>query len=218
MEEIMKLGGHTMTDAELHAGNMKLIGGRLCLDFANTVAWRTTDHPQERLVSFADLVAWSQHAGIVTGKTAQHLLEEAARCPALASAVLERAVVLREAIYRVFSAVAGGHTLQATDIATLNGFLPEATSRLQLVLTGDGFAWSWTDDGSSLEQMLWPVVRSAAELLASGELNRVGVCAGDGCGWLFFDTSKNRSRRWCAMEDCGNRAKARRHYRRSRIS
>jgi predicted RNA-binding Zn ribbon-like protein len=189
----------------------------LCLDFTNTVAWRTMDHPQDQLVSYTDLVVWSQHAGIVTESTAHHLLEEATRFPAVASAALERAVVLRETIYKVFCAVAGGHTPQATDITTLNGFLPEAMSRLQLTWTRDGFTWSWTDDANSLEQMLWPVVRSAAELLASDELNRVGICAGDGCGWLFFDTSKNRSRRWCAMDDCGTRAKARRHYRRSRI-
>jgi predicted RNA-binding Zn ribbon-like protein len=66
--------------------------------------------------------------------------------------------------------------------------------------------------------MLWPVARSAADLLTSAEeLARVGQCADDrGCGWLFFDTSRNHSRRWCAMKDCGNRAKARRHYRRQR--
>jgi len=206
-----------MTDDEQHAGNLKLIGGHLCLDYANTVDWRTRDHPHEWLASYTDLVVWGRHVGILGKYEAQRLLEEAARCPALASAVLGRAVALREAIYRVFSAVAGGHTLQATDIAALNGFLPEAMSRLQLVLTADGFAWSWAGDGSSLERVLWPVVRSAAELLTTSELNRVGICAGDGCGWLFFDTSKNRSRRWCAMEDCGNRAKARRHYRQSRI-
>jgi predicted RNA-binding Zn ribbon-like protein len=205
-----------MTDDERQAGNLKLTGDRSCLDFANTLAWRTSDHPQERLASYPDLVAWSQHVGIVTEHEAHHLLQEAARRPAAASAVLEQAVALREAIYRVFSAVAGGRAPQAADIATLNGFLPAAMSRLRLIWTKDGFTWSWTDDGNSLEQMLWPVAQSAAGLLTSGELNRVGVCAGDGCGWLFFDTSKNRSRRWCAMEDCGNRAKARRHYQRKR--
>ena len=61
--------------------------------------------------------------------------------------------------------------------------------------------------------MLWPVVQSAVDLMTSPELDRVGQCADDrGCGWLFVDTTKNRSRRWCDMRDCGNRAKARRHY------
>ncbi|MCB0153982.1 MAG: CGNR zinc finger domain-containing protein, partial [Anaerolineae bacterium] len=55
---------------------------------------------------------------------------------------------------------------------------------------------------------------SAAELLTSDRLNRVGQCAGESCGWLFLDTTRNHSRRWCEMEHCGNRAKAKRHYRR----
>ena len=72
--------------------------------------------------------------------------------------------------------------------------------------------------GYGFDRMLWPVTRSAAELLVSGELSRVRTCANDTCGWLFMDTSKNRSRRWCDMNDCGNRAKARRHYARKRAA
>lgn len=206
-----------MTDDEQQAENLKLAGDRLCLDFTNTVAWRTTDHPQERLASYTDLVMWSQHANAVTEQETHQLLEHAAHRPALASAVLEQAIVLREAIYRIFSAVAGRRTPKTDDITTLNSFLSKAMSRLRLALTPDGFTWSWTGDGNSLEQVLWPVAQSAAELLTSSELDRVGMCPGDGCGWLFFDTSKNRSRRWCSMEDCGNRAKARRHYQRKRV-
>jgi predicted RNA-binding Zn ribbon-like protein len=190
---------------------------RLCLDFANTVDWRTAAQPHELLTSYADLVAWGQRTGIVSEGTARRLLEESARGPTQAAAVLERAIVLREAIYRIFSAVVAEHAPEAADIATLNRALAETMSRLQLAWTADGFARCWSGDEDALDQVLWPVVRSAAELLTSDELGRVGVCAGDGCGWLFFDTSKNRSRRWCSMQDCGNRAKARRHYRRRRV-
>ncbi len=188
----------------------------LCLDFVNTISWRTRAQPHERLTSYADLVAWSQDAGVITEHQAQRLLKDAARHPAGAAAVFERAIALREAIYRIFSTVAGGRAPEPADVATLNEALSETTSRLQLAWTAGGFVWSWAGDGDSLEPMLWPVARSAAELLTASESSRVGVCAGEGCGWLFFDSSKNRSRRWCAMEDCGNRAKARRHYRRSR--
>jgi len=188
----------------------------LCLDFVNTVSWRTRAQPTERLTSYADLVAWSQGAGVVTEHTAQRLLEGATRHPASAAAAFKRAIALREAIYRIFSAVAGGRAPELADVATLNDTLSETASRLQLAWSAGGFAWDWAGDGDSLEPMLWPVARSAAELLTASESKRVGVCPGEGCGWLFFDTSKNRSRRWCAMEDCGNRAKARRHYRRSR--
>ena len=201
---------------ERHAGNLALLGGRLCLDFANTVDERTGEHPQEWLTSYADLVAWSEHAGIVTESEAHHLRDLGARHPTAASAVLEQAIVLREAIYRIFCATADERPPEADDVATLNDALSEALSRLRVTLTVDGFNWQWALSRDALDRMLWPVTRSAAELLTSGELSRVRMCAGDDCGWLFFDTSKNRSRRWCSMEDCGNRAKARRHYLRQR--
>jgi predicted RNA-binding Zn ribbon-like protein len=189
----------------------------VCLDLINTVSWRTRERPHERLTSYAGLVAWSQEAGVVTEQQAQRLLEGAIGRPADAAMVLEQALALREALYRIFSAVAGGGAPELNDVVTLNGSLAETMARLQLAWTAGEFAWSWTaGDGDALETMLWPVARSAAELLTSDELNRVGVCAGEGCGWLFFDVSKNRSRRWCAMDDCGNRAKARRYYWRGR--
>ena len=205
-----------MADDQQHAGNLKLLGGRLCLDFANTLSWRTSDNPQERLRSYNDLVSWGQHVGFVSKHTAHQLFEEAAYHPADALVVLERAIVLRESIFGILSSIAERRTPEHTDIATFNSVLSESMSRLQLVLTAEGFSWSWIGDGISLEQIIWPIAWSAAELLTSGELKRLGICAGEGCGWLFLDTSKNHSRRWCAMEDCGNRAKVRRYYRRSR--
>lgn len=216
MEVVLISGRCNMVDDERHAGNIKLIGGYLCLDFVNTVDWRAQEHPHEWLTSYADLVTWSQHVGIMTEFTAHHLRQRAARHPAIASATLERAITLRETIFRIFSAVADGHSPEATDVATLNDALSETLSRLRLTMTADGFGWQWAGSGDSLEQMLWPVTRSAAELLTTGELSRVRMCGGEDCGWLFFDTSRNQSRRWCSMEDCGNRAKARRYHQRHR--
>jgi predicted RNA-binding Zn ribbon-like protein len=78
------------------------------------------------------------------------------------------------------------------------------------------FAWRWTADEQELEWLLWPLVRSAAALLVSPDLKKVKMCSGPECGWLFLGTSHNHARRWCTMESCGNRAKARRHYQRTR--
>jgi predicted RNA-binding Zn ribbon-like protein len=64
----------------------------------------------------------------------------------------------------------------------------------------------------------WWVARSAAELLTSKELTSVRECAGYDCGRLFMDGTKNRSRRWCDMASCGNRAKGRRHYERRKAA
>jgi predicted RNA-binding Zn ribbon-like protein len=203
-----------MAERERSARDLELIGGRLCLDFANTISTRL-EGGREYLTSYADLVAWSRHAGILTDEAAGLLLlDGAARHPDMAADALERAIAMRETIYRVFSAIAAGREPRAAELTALNAELGEALSRLEIAPSGGGFEWRWTAEGDDLERMLWPVVRSAADTLTSRDLGRVRECAREGCDWLFVDTSKNRSRRWCSMAMCGSRVKAQRYYRR----
>jgi predicted RNA-binding Zn ribbon-like protein len=198
----------------------KLIANRLCLDFANTVAWPSGEdsreplHQYERFTSYAWLVAWSHHAGAISDDERDRLLERAAQDPAEAREILDRAFRLRAAIHWAFAALARRLPVDPAELAALNEELGHAFSRLRVVQEPDGFRWAWAEDAPALDRVLWPVVRSAAELLSSEEREQVRLCAGDPCGFLFLDTSRNRSRRWCVMQECGNRAKARRYYRR----
>lgn len=192
------------------------MGGWLCLDFVNTANWDQPNRSQERFFSYADLVRWGHYVATLTDQEAQQLRQAAEDRPAEAKAVYEQAMGLRATIHRIFSAVATGQSPATTDLATLNTALAEALAHACILPGQDGFIWAWIGGEEALERVLWPVVRSAAELLTAKQLDRVGKCAGDSCGWLFLDTSRNRSRRWCEMEHCGNRAKARRHYQRKR--
>jgi predicted RNA-binding Zn ribbon-like protein len=204
-----------MGETEKYARTLQRREGWLCLDFANTAEWHASDQPAEELKSYADLVAWAQAKGILTEEEAARLLGKAALRPAEAAGVLRRAIDLRETIFRIFSAVAEGRPPESTDLAALNAALSEDTVHFQIVPGQVGYVWDWHGAEDRLDAMLWPVVRSAANLLTGDDLDRVGQCADDrGCGWLFLDTSRNRSRRWCSMEGCGNRAKARLHYQR----
>jgi predicted RNA-binding Zn ribbon-like protein len=205
-----------MISLKQHVDSLNLESGKLCLEFANAADWRTGDHPEERLNDYKKLVSWAKEVGMVTETETQQLLRAASRRPNEVVAVMERTISLRTALYRIFSALAGGEAPDAADLVTLNKVLSVALSRLQLISTADGFDWEWADSEVALDQILWPVAQSAAELLTSAELIRVGRCADHSCGWLFMDMSRNRSRRWCDMGDCGNRAKARRHYERKR--
>ncbi len=190
---------------------------RWCLDFSDTVDWRNTDHPEESLHSYIDLVTWSQSMHLLTAHEAEHLLQEARHHSKEADTVFHQAINLREAIYRIFSALTHRKTPQNADLNILNATLTRgmAQARLTIVGTAD-IHWGWTGQESALERILWVVARSAAELLTSEKLCLVRECEGPGCGWLFLDLSKNHSRRWCNMETCGNRAKANRHYQRVR--
>jgi predicted RNA-binding Zn ribbon-like protein len=186
----------------------------LCLGFANTLENRLTGHSVERLNSYGDLVAWARERGILSTQEAEQLAQDAVRRPMEAASTLARAMVLREAIYRIFSAVAAERSPEAGDMMALNIALASALAVLHIVVTEQGFAWAWSRGGSGLERVLWPVILSTVNLLTSNELPAVRECAAPHCGWLFLDTTRNRSRRWCDMTVCGNRAKARRHYER----
>jgi predicted RNA-binding Zn ribbon-like protein len=201
-----------MVDNLMQARIFEFTGGLLCLDFTNTVEDRPSDHPRELLNSYSDLVSWSQQARILEDQEAQQLLEEAARRPAEASIVLQRAVVLREAIYRLFKAVAQDASAEGDALVLLNAAIADTMTHAQIVPGTASFTWGWAVNEGDLDRILWPVVQSAADLLTSDELDIVRICASDDCDWLFLDTSKNHSRRWCDMKTCGNRAKARRHY------
>ena len=204
-----------MAEAGAHEATFELVGGKLSLDFVNTFdGSRDTGNGREKLTSYADLVSWSRQAGIITNGEAKSLLREAARRPREAAEVLEQAIALREMIYRIFRAVIRGRSPDKADLAALNAALSRALTQSQVIRQGEGFVWDWSYDEDDMDRLLWPVTRSAAELLTSDESSRARECGGDECTWLFMDTSKNRTRRWCDMKGCGNRAKSRRHYER----
>jgi predicted RNA-binding Zn ribbon-like protein len=177
-----------------------LSAGKLCLEFANTADWHASGHPVENIYSYQNLVEWAVRIGIRSPEAAEEF-------------------ELREAIYAIFVAIAKQSAPAPSDLAILNEALPHAFTLPEIVPVGAGYGWRWRGDESGLDGILWPIVRSAARLLTDGEHSRIGQCADDrGCGYLFYDTSRNRSRRWCDMSSCGNRAKSQRHYARHRTA
>ncbi len=200
------------------ASRVSFVGGRLCLDFTNTNSNRGGVEDHERLMSYADLVTWGHLAGLLSQAESRRLRAAGAERPTEAGRVFARARELREAIYRIVSTRLEGKTPAGADLDLLNRVLTQALAHRRLTATRDGFAWEWMAAPDDLGWMLWPLAGSAAELLMSEELARVKECASQNCNWLFVDASRNRSRRWCDMKDCGNRAKARRHYKRVRGS
>ncbi|MCP4245587.1 MAG: hypothetical protein GY778_00920, partial [bacterium] len=172
----------------------------------------------ELLNAYVDLVDWSRQAGILSEAEAKRLGSLAGRHPARAANVLRRAVKLREAIFGIVSATASGESPTADDLAIFNRELSQAMARARLVDAADHFHFAWPNDADALDRMLPPIVHSAANLLTSGDAARVRVCSSDCCDWLFLDGTKNRSRRWCDMKVCGNRAKVQAHRKRRPVA
>jgi predicted RNA-binding Zn ribbon-like protein len=193
----------------------QLIGGKLCLDFANTINGHSRAAPHEYLSGYPDLVVWSRRAGILTAAEAERLLRIAGESSRAAAAVHKRAIELRETVFRIFSALALGRSPKTADIVTLNEARRDALNHSTISPRDGGYAVEWIDK-SALDRILWPIALSAAELLTSPNLTRVRECEGDRCDWLFVDASRNHLRRWCSMAECGNRSKARRFLARKR--
>jgi predicted RNA-binding Zn ribbon-like protein len=193
----------------------------LCLDFANTLAWRGSA-PSESLHGLPDLVQWCASSGsVLAGAIAGSATNGtngtngtwADRHPAEAAAIFRGAIALRETIYRIFHAVASGNAPADGDLTELNRALRETPARSALQRIYGAFGWRVVGKlRATASALLTPVLWSAGDLLTVPQLVRVRECANGKCLWLFLDEGKNGTRRWCSMTACGNRAKAHRHY------
>jgi len=189
----------------------------LCLQFTNTLKWHASQSPVETLNAFTDFVSWAQKAGIAKKKDADQLTAWAEENPTQAERALRRLITLREAIYRIIVASINEKRAEDADLQEMNAALEKPTDGAGISRTGGGFAWEWKLDKSSPDWLAGAIALSTANLLVSDRLKRVGQCADeDGCGWLFLDTTKNHSRRWCDVKDCGNRDRQRRYQERIR--
>jgi predicted RNA-binding Zn ribbon-like protein len=187
----------------------------LALSFANTRYWRGSK-PVETLAGMEDVLVWlARSAG--DGRPAIKQPGRRARADAAAAARLfDQTIVPREALYRAFAAMAAAEPVRDSDFAMLSNAVAQAPPRDRIVRANDGFAWYVQPREPSAAFLLAPVLWSAGDLMTGPARQRIRRCANDDCLWLFLDESKSGTRRWCDMATCGNRAKARRHYERSK--
>jgi predicted RNA-binding Zn ribbon-like protein len=179
---------------------LPLIGGALCLDFCNTISWRTSPEPVDRLGDHDGLVRWSVHAGALPAAPLEP------RDRGEAAAAFDRAARLRAHLVASFEAIAAGREPGVGDLDACRIAFVDAVAAASLPRPGADLEWP---DGA--DRPLWPIAVSAWSLLTAPRRPRVRMCAGTGCGWLFIDDSRNASRRWCSGDDCGRRERVRRH-------
>jgi predicted RNA-binding Zn ribbon-like protein len=189
---------------------LKYIAGNPALDLVNTVDWTREGPRAERLPDYARLLDWGAGAGVLSAALAGRLRRAAVRRPAAARAALAAAHRIRALLQRLLARRAAGEAPAPPDLAAFNTLLSGALGHLELAPSPSGVTLGWRGLGGTLASPLWPVIWSAARLLASEEAERIRVCAGPDCGWMYVDRSRNGLRRWCQMETCGTRAKNRR--------
>jgi predicted RNA-binding Zn ribbon-like protein len=188
-----------------------VVGGNLALDFLNTQNGPAGGAPEEDVLrDYDDLLAWGRVVGELTNAEPDRLRRHARQHPDGAAATYERALATRTYLYRLFHEIATGGTPARADVERLERDESEALGHGSLVATDGGYRWTWASaDGLDLGRPLWAVIHAATTLITNGPLDRVKGCAL--CRFHFLDESKNRSRRWCSMGDCGSRTKAQRY-------
>jgi predicted RNA-binding Zn ribbon-like protein len=196
----------------------ELVAGSLCLDFINTLDDRFSSPPKELLEHYVDLARFGEDTQILTTPQVDRLMAWSMRDKEGAQRAFRAGIQLREAMHEVFWAIVNRKSAPQLALITLNRYAQVAAQHSQLVPVNGHFEWRFDEPGNNFQAPLWPIARSAADLLASEHLDYVRACASPTCQWLFLDASKNHRRRWCDMKQCGNRAKVSRFYRRKNKS
>jgi predicted RNA-binding Zn ribbon-like protein len=196
--------------------NLDLKSGHPALEFTNTVNNHASQNPGETLFKYEDVLAWAKRVGLVRAEQVESLKRKAAAQSAEAAQLFAKSLELREALYRMFVAQTKGKPPSRADLVILNSVFRSFASGAQVIHSAGQFEWQWKFNEAGLESLVCVIALSAADLMTSEYYARLKQCADqEGCGWLFVDTSKNHSRRWCDINDCGNRAKQRSYQKRA---
>jgi predicted RNA-binding Zn ribbon-like protein len=198
--------------------DLRIVGGDPALDFVNTRAGpRHGPADTEWLSSYQDFAAWTRRAGLASASDASAdpsgTPTDSAADPA-AMAAFARIQACRDDMYEAFLALADGTAPPDPALRRIQLAYLEALAHGQLAGHADGCTWTW-DSGSgplALLDPLWPIVAAAVKLLTSGPAGQIKPC--QACRFMFIDNSKNGSRRWCSMDDCGKAAKIARYLQR----
>jgi predicted RNA-binding Zn ribbon-like protein len=203
---------------------LPIVGGHLALNFANTVDDPEGPERHDHAGTYPELVAWSVRVGIMAPDAGAALLTAAQEHSRAGSAALKRAHLLRHILIEIFTEIAAinsgssattGGSPPGARWGELRAFVTDAMAHAELAWEGSTYQLTWADT-RRLHAMLWPISLAASDLLTGPQLSRLKKCAG--CPWLFLDQSKNLSRRWCAMNDCGTHEKIRRYVTRRAAS
>ena len=191
------------------AGRFELVAGDAALDLVNTLDWRFRPSGTEELLpSYDELVRFVEASGLIGGKRAKRLRRGAEE--KAGAAVLRAVKALREALAEICYSTLDGREPKGAALAELHAAVRQAQAHRELAWREGKARWSWLDDDDPPEGPLWRLALVAVELVTSERFVLLRACGDPACRWLFLDTSKNHSRRWCDMKVCGNRMKARR--------
>jgi predicted RNA-binding Zn ribbon-like protein len=205
-----------MNTAEKRLETIEIVGGHPAVDFVNTVhSWRS-DPPPDYLHGFDDFIDWNRMFELIGPESAARFKAAPAKEKARA---FREALELRHDLHELLGAVADEKPLPQPALDHLNDVVRRTAAWRRLAADeetgGTTISCVWNLSEAPVAAALGPVAWQAVNLLEHGRLERLKECPGESCGWLFIDSSKNRSRTWCSMKTCGNTAKVKRFRKRA---
>jgi predicted RNA-binding Zn ribbon-like protein len=197
------------------AEEFQLVAGHLALDFANTLDYRyDPDRRIDLLPNYERFLAFCRQSGVITAAQMRKLLDGLSGSDA--QRVLKEVIEFREALYFLILSAMQGRRPDEAHLQALNRTLSEARTLDEVVWHKRRFDRRFRDITERPDGPFRRVVDTAVGLITSSEIENVRQCGEKTCRWLFLDRSRNHSRRWCDMQLCGNRTKAKRFYARTR--
>jgi predicted RNA-binding Zn ribbon-like protein len=187
----------------------ELTGGHPALDLVNTLDWRFRESgPEELLEDYEDVVRFTEQTALISAANARKLLRNVPESKA--AKVIPAVRQLREAAAEVLYEAVDGKSPSPSAIKRLEECLSAAKGQEELQWDGEKLRWMLPQAPSLPASPLWLLSLSVESLMTSEQMHLLRECGNADCRWLFVDTSKNHTRRWCDMKICGNRMKARR--------
>ena len=197
------------------ADEFQLVAGHLALDFANTLDYRyDPDQLIDLLPSYERFLAFCRQSGLITAAQMRNLLDGLSECDS--QSLLKEVIEFREVLYFLILSAVHDRSPSESHLRALNRFLSEARVVDEVVWNKRRFVRSSRDLTERPDGPLRQIVDATVILMTSSDIYNVRECSEKTCRWFFLDRSKNHSRRWCDMQLCGNRSKARRFYARTR--
>jgi len=197
-----------------YISKLPFLGGNLSLDFVNTVHDRHEAPLRDLLQNYLDLVTWVYFADAINNSQKERLLQIGLERLQEANQIYDDSLNLRELLYDFIINMMNQVEVSPGNMQSINQWISKIFSNMKLAQLGNFFILDWKEENFGLESVLWPIIRAFTDLVTSEDTNHIKECSN--CGYLFVDSSKNKSRRWCSMEICGNREKARRHAKKTR--
>jgi predicted RNA-binding Zn ribbon-like protein len=193
-------------DPGSYDGTYKLVGDEISFDLINTISWKGTEREHDWLDRPKNFIDWAVAVGLIDTRKARVFKR---RSMADLAKAMEMVRTIRNDLFNVLFPLAVKEKPSRKAMIKFEAWIQRIVRHRHIDISS--YQWIWNDP-CSFAEILFPVIWNASHIITGVDHSRIRNCPA--CNWIFYDRTRNRSRRWCDMEDCGSRDKSLRYYHR----